>query len=171
MRWRLLAALLAVAALPAAGAPSDYEWSWADYAPTPPPRTVGATVAFEPAQVEAPGNEFLKSDGFFVPMARRAVADMSNLFERVLAAPDGSEAFRLRLSFRWDGRVHPAVAVVDPRDGTVLATMSRPSARRLRPVALDLQDAMRALKADLAERLDSLPVASPEPEPAHRDPI
>ena len=171
MRRRLLAALLALAALPAAGAPSDYEWTWTDYAPTPPARTIGATVAFEPAQVDAPGNESLKANGFFVPMARRAIADMSNLFERVLADPDGSEVFRLRLSFRWDGAVHPSVAVVDPRDGTVLATMSRPSARGLRPAALDLQDAMRALKADLAERLEALPAASPEPKPAHRDPI
>ncbi len=171
MRRRLPGVLLALAALPAAGAPADYEWSWADYAPTPPPRTIGITVVFEPAQIDATGNEFLKSDGFFVPMARRAVADMSNLFQRVLADPDGSEAVRLRLSFRWDGAVHPSVAVVDPRDGRILATMSRPSERRLRPVALNLQDAMRALKADLAERLDALPVASPEPEPAHRDPI
>ncbi|EME70874.1 hypothetical protein H261_05679 [Paramagnetospirillum caucaseum] len=159
MRKALAARLImaTLAAAPAGAAPSDYEWSWSDYAPTPPPRVIDAVAVVESAGVSAPGNEGLAAQGFFVPMERRALADLANLFRQVIPVRDGSETYVVRASFRWDGAVEPSVAVLDARTGAAVASARGPVISRLRPVALNLQDSMRQAKLELALLLATPP--------------
>lgn len=158
-------------AVPALAAPEDYEWSWKDYTPNEPPRVVEATAAIEMGEVEAPGNAWATEGGFFVPMQKRAAADVGNLFRQVSDKPDNGEDYRVRLTFRWNGEAHPSAQLIDGRSGEVLASLKQDAPRHLRAVALNLKDAMRALKADLVQAIERNPPLLAGDQPPHRDPL
>ena len=171
MMPRGVVAILAIWLTGCASSPDAYEWSWQDYTPTPPTQKIDTTVVIEFDPVEAPGNEFLARNGFFAPPQRRASEDIANMFTRVLPSRAGSETYIVRVRFRWDGELNPTLSLVQPHGDAVLATMSRPSSRQLRAVALNLQESMRLLKADLATTFERLPAESRETTPPHRDPL
>lgn len=171
MAPRGLVAVVAICMSAWVSSGSAQESSWQPYSPTPPIRKIDATVVIEFDPIEAPGNEFLVRSGFFAPAQRRASEDIANMFARVLPSRTGSETYIVRLRFRWDGELNPTLSLVQPHGNAVLATMSRPSSRQLRAVALNLQESMRLLKADLATAFERLPAESHEATPPHRDPL
>jgi hypothetical protein len=166
-----LVAIVAICLTVGASQASAQESSWQPYSPTPPIRKIDATVVIEFDPIEAPGNEFLVRSGFFAPAQRRASEDIANMFTRVLPSRTGSETYIVRVRFRWDGELNPTLSLVQPHGDAVLATMSRPSSRQLRAVALNLQESMQLLKADLATTFERLPAESRETTPPHRDPL
>lgn len=167
---RLLCLLLVLAGWSVAGlaSPADYEWSWANYTPTPPPKLIQAAVMIEVKDVQ--DGRGLSKD-FFVAMQNHAVADLSNLFSQIIPPGQSGADYVVRLSFTWDGESQPSADVIDARSGNLLASLTRVPPRLLRPVALNLRDAMALLKADIALTVERSPPAPAEPKPPHHDPL
>jgi hypothetical protein len=105
-----------------------------------------------------------------VPAQRRASDDIANMFTRVIPQRDGSEHYVVRVEFLWNGEIDPSITLLGPPD-TPIASFSRPSSRALRAVALNLQESMRLLKADIAAAIERRPAEITEPPPRHRDPL
>ncbi len=167
---RLLCLLLLLAGWSAAGlaSPADHEWSWAKYTPSPPPKVIQAAVTIEVK--DGPDGRGLSHD-FFVPMKNHAIADLTNLFTQIIPAGQSGADYLIRLSFTWDGESQPSADVIDARSGNLLASLTRASPRLLRPVALNLRDAMALLKADIVLIIERSPPAPTEPRPSHHDPL
>ncbi|MDO8608690.1 MAG: hypothetical protein Q7R40_19335 [Phaeospirillum sp.] len=148
--------------------PADYEWSWATYTPTPPPKVIQAAVTIEVTDMRSGGG---LSNDFFIPMQNHAVADLSNLFTQIIPPGQSGADYLIRLSFTWDGESQPSADIIDARSGNLLASLTRAPPRLLRPVALNLRDAMALLKADIALTIERSPPAPTEPRPPHHDPL
>lgn len=163
-----LIALLAGWPLAALASPADYEWSWAQYTPSPPAKVLQAAVTIEAKDVQ--DRRGLHQD-FFAAMQNHAVADLSNLFTQIIPAGQPGADYIVRLSFTWDGESQPSADIIDARSGKLLASLTRVSPRLLRPVALNLRDAMALLKSDIALTVEQSPPAPAEPKPRHHDPL
>ncbi|MDE2227775.1 MAG: hypothetical protein KGL11_01880 [Alphaproteobacteria bacterium] len=169
LRWLLLGALTGAVWIAIAAQSKASDWA-DDYTPTPPPAVLDATVKIELVPVTMKPTMSLPA-GFFDLMQRRAVADVSNLFARVVEGDSDDADYVIRLGFYFDGEANPTATVIDARNGNVLATLTAVSPRKLRPDWLNVRDAMQQLKADLVKTLGQHISVPRVPPPRHHDPL